>query len=413
MTSAAQELYTLLTTPPPPSTTHHPPITNPETIKHNALQTLRDTGDPTYLFLRTLLELTSVLPPSSPPNSNSESRQREEILFHCVSGLRHVFLWGWGSGTKHSPSLRTAVRDFLWALGIQTLRSNTHPATNTTTTIAPLVSKTVANVCLATAASFWKRGWNEIPPPHLPPVGTPGRETELRLLASLVPGVPLSGDGVGSGVGGGLGAGVGTGVGVGVGAGHPLLSVHRFTTAREVLQAVTTLVSHAGRGGQGGDEGTTGDGAVTASVPLLGHQQRASAAIRFLAVLVGEFSGWGKGAARYRLPQTFHRDARTVFLNGGGSDGTTVTGGAVGLGEVLSIGIDVLSSLSVALRSEGDGGVGGIGGGDKCLYELGDATTGLLVDVLSYEFGGGRRGEWTSGSGAGVGTGVGTGVSWT
>ena len=36
---------------------------------------------------------------------------------------------------------------------------------------------------------------------------------------------------------------------------------------------------------------TTAHGAVATVVPLLGHQQRASVAIRFLAIVVGEFSG--------------------------------------------------------------------------------------------------------------------------
>ena len=56
-----------------------------------ALQQLRDSGDPSFLFLRTILELTASGSPN-PTISSPLPADDEQLLFHCVGGLRHVLL---------------------------------------------------------------------------------------------------------------------------------------------------------------------------------------------------------------------------------------------------------------------------------------------------------------------------------
>ena len=107
---ASNELRQLLATPPQPSegqpATALP--TDPRQIAFLALQRLRESGDPSFLFLRTLIELAS----SGPAGVSGAN---EELAFHCAGGTRHVLLHRWATYTKE---FRDATRDWLASLGM-------------------------------------------------------------------------------------------------------------------------------------------------------------------------------------------------------------------------------------------------------------------------------------------------------
>jgi hypothetical protein len=142
--SATSELRHLLTIAPPSLAdqgfarpqTHHPQDVaknhNPTLVAHAALQALRDSGDERLLFLRTILELSSTL-----HNIASE----EELLFHCVTGCRHVVLVHWNQ-RRFSFHFLERLRDYFMTLG--------HSLSS---------SRVCRLACYTTAAAFWKRGW--------------------------------------------------------------------------------------------------------------------------------------------------------------------------------------------------------------------------------------------------------------
>ena len=68
--------------------------------------------------------------------------EEEQLLFHCITGLRSVTLTRWND----LSGLRETLRDLLLQLGVGTW--------------GPL-PRTVALACLSGAASFYKRGWSE------------------------------------------------------------------------------------------------------------------------------------------------------------------------------------------------------------------------------------------------------------
>ena len=147
--SALQELEHVLSQPPPPSTSSASPASpvpnNPIAIAHAALQHLRDSGDPNFLFLRSLVEITSDASMASHPSAIDPHKQ--ELLFHCVTGFRHVLLHKWNSLSAGDigKEFNGVCRDYLLELGMsQSIK----------------VSKAVAMACLNASASFWKRSWN-------------------------------------------------------------------------------------------------------------------------------------------------------------------------------------------------------------------------------------------------------------
>lgn len=149
--SAIAELQHFLSQIPPPSSssskaTTPPSPTNPIAIAHAALQHLRDSGDPTFLFLRTLIEISSDANHSSTHSTMDPHRQ--ELLFHCVTGFRHVLLHKWSTLHHIGPMGREFCgycRDYLMELGLR--RSSN-------------VSKAVGMACVNASASFWKRAWD-------------------------------------------------------------------------------------------------------------------------------------------------------------------------------------------------------------------------------------------------------------
>lgn len=126
---AATELQQLLATPPE----NFQGGNNPHAIAHASLQALRDSGDLRFLFLRTILELSSTAFP-----------HQEELLFHCITGCRHVILTKWNT---FSELFRKGVRDYFMALGNNSNNLN--------------ISRTIRLAFYNASASFWKRQWNE------------------------------------------------------------------------------------------------------------------------------------------------------------------------------------------------------------------------------------------------------------
>lgn len=221
--SATQELLALLSVP----------VSSPraqsasQTSYHQAIQALRDSGDTSFLFLRTLLEITSA------DASTRKNLQHQELLFHCILGFRHVSLYRW---TRYSLDFKTAVRDFLLSLGLNLLREE-H-----TSTIDSLVSKTVANASLASSAAFWKRMWRNPDQDNAPNAS----EEEAHLLQSMTS--------------------------------HPFLLVHRFQSCDELFQATESLVNQP----------LTVSSEEPTRLKQCNMATRAS---EFLSSLVGEFSG--------------------------------------------------------------------------------------------------------------------------
>ena len=94
-----EQLQQVLSTPPP---NWQPPLGAPSnaiTILHASLEHLRNTGDEQYLFLRATLELLTnhgfLGAADSANNASPLSGDEEQLLFHCVTGVRHVMLFRW------------------------------------------------------------------------------------------------------------------------------------------------------------------------------------------------------------------------------------------------------------------------------------------------------------------------------
>ena len=131
--SAKAELQHLLTTPPP-----NAPHINAATMAHSALERLRDSGDEHYLFLRALLEILQ--------NPHSWTSDDELLMFHCITGCRHVVLHGW---RRFSAVFTQGLRDWMLLLGNFFGVSNKQ-------------NKTLQVACYTTSAAFWKRAWLEL-----------------------------------------------------------------------------------------------------------------------------------------------------------------------------------------------------------------------------------------------------------
>ena len=126
------ELQRLLATPPPTFAGAQ----NPHAIAHASLEALRDSGDPSFLFLRTILEIYS--------SPFEQQHAQQELLFHCITGARQVILVKFST---LSTTFRNAVRDlFLVAGHAQQGRENSR-----------VIQLAYYNAC----SSFWKRGWIE------------------------------------------------------------------------------------------------------------------------------------------------------------------------------------------------------------------------------------------------------------
>jgi hypothetical protein len=127
--SATTELQHLLSTSPEGFQGN---FRNTAAVAHAQLQALRDSGDTGCLFLRTVLEITQ---------HQQATPQSEELMFHCITGFRHVLLTKWNT---FSPVFRGAVRDYFLRLG-----GVSH------------FSRTTRMASYNASATFWKRQWQE------------------------------------------------------------------------------------------------------------------------------------------------------------------------------------------------------------------------------------------------------------
>jgi hypothetical protein len=162
--SATIELRRVLTIPPDDflsqsnikTTTASSHSHNAFAVAHAALQALRDSGDVQFLFIRTILEInqqsfggigggdTINITNNSTSTSPTINAQDEELLFHCITGARHVILTKWNTYTFQ---FKNVVRDLFMTLGHRT----------------DCYSRTVRMTFYNASASFWKRQWNETP----------------------------------------------------------------------------------------------------------------------------------------------------------------------------------------------------------------------------------------------------------
>lgn len=149
--SAVAELEQRLATPPPgldPALAR-----NPLAVAHAVLEALRESGDEQCLFLRSILELQPL------------PVEKEELFFHCLTGVRQVGLWQWNK--QYSADFLTRLRDYLMTVG-HYLASSTSPG-----------ARTCRLAAYTASVAFWKRGWNETAS------STPLSEKEQALLAGL------------------------------------------------------------------------------------------------------------------------------------------------------------------------------------------------------------------------------------
>ena len=138
MEGATAELQHLLTTPPPGYTAAH----HAHAILHASLEHIRNTGDERYLFLRAALETLAAHNFFSDTATTSIVNE-EELLFHCVTGVRTVLLLRWDVNV----GLREVIRDLMLQLG---------------TGLYGILPRTVAMACLSCASAFYKRGWKDV-----------------------------------------------------------------------------------------------------------------------------------------------------------------------------------------------------------------------------------------------------------
>lgn len=124
--SASAELQQLLSTPPPNLAPHL--RGNPIAVAHARLEEIRDSGDPSFLFIRTIIE-----------NGTTFGPDQQELIFHCITGLRQVTLFQW---TKYSQPFLWGLRDYLMVLG------------------HAIPFRTVRLACYTNSVSIWKRLWS-------------------------------------------------------------------------------------------------------------------------------------------------------------------------------------------------------------------------------------------------------------
>lgn len=150
--SAVAELEHVLSTPPADFGGSAPGtgVTNNDaSVAHASLQALRDAGDPQFLFLRCIIELYD----PQQPHLDQRQQQHQELLFHCITGCRHVILTRWQS---FGVQFRQSVRDYFMVLGGSNRRDSQSDSQNTNP-----FSRTLSLAFYNASASFWKRQWNE------------------------------------------------------------------------------------------------------------------------------------------------------------------------------------------------------------------------------------------------------------
>jgi hypothetical protein len=241
---AKAELQRLLSTPTTSNNANAAAHPNPATVAHAALERLRDSGDEHCLFLRTLLEILLSFP------QQALQSDEELLLFHCITGCRHVVLHGW---RRYSTVFISGLRDWMMLLGhfFGTLMRPNH--------------RTLQLACYTTSVALWKRAWLEI-------VGTEQNSMSLDArLQSLLQAMTLS---------------------------PPNLPIPN--NSLPFLQSPLALFQYL-------DHAISIDPTNAMTLPTT-----AIPATMFLQAFVEEFSGT-KSPVTYQLPLEFHRLTRQAF----------------------------------------------------------------------------------------------------
>ena len=145
--SAKAELQHLLTTPISVPGQQHASAT----LAHAALERLRDAGDERYLFLRALLECLQLRQQQHQQQHHYNSDD-ELLMFHCITGLRHVVLHGW---RRFSSVFTQGLRDWMMLLGHSFGASGNSSGNHSQ-------SRTLRVACYTTSVALWKRSWLEL-----------------------------------------------------------------------------------------------------------------------------------------------------------------------------------------------------------------------------------------------------------
>jgi len=341
MEGSTNELRHILSTPPP---NWQPPPgggpSNPITILHASLEHIRNTGDEQYLFIRVILEVLHAhgFLSNSGDNNNSSSiamtplsNDEEQLLFHCVTGLRHVILYKW---EEYTTSFKTTVRNMLLAVGLGLNINNNNIQ----------LPRTVAMACLSCCSAFWKRGWSTLGCSTSPTNAT-AKDDQQAYLISLMTGIPTMFD---SNSGG--------------------------DEIQSLFGYLNTLLSSPFDQQQQQQQQSQYTATMTAS---------------FLSLLVGEFTGGNSSSARYNLPLEFHRHTFHLFESGSDDYEISVNVKKSGLDLTLHSSMSALSSL-VGYTLNNNNNNNNV---DESILELGSSIINVTCDVLSWEFGAGSS-KW-------------------
>ena len=329
-----EQLQQVLSTPPP-NWQSPPGPPNAIAILHASLEHLRNSGDEQYLFLRSTLEILSnhgFLGGTSEPTPLSGDE--EQLLFHCITGVRHVMLFRF---EYFQPSFRSCVRDCFLAIGLGFHKRSA------TTNVA--LSRTLTLACLSGAASFWKREWTigTSDSSHVQQDDSQQNYLESLMTTNLIP------------------------------------NMQRFggTDGQELFSYLNSLlISPFEQSLQ--------------PMELMQRQYTGAMAASFLSLLVGEFTG-GNSSARYNLPIEFHRLCHQVFENGNEEAAVSSNGSKSGLDTTLQLSMGALSSFVGFVLNAESSNNGAIN--DEALLDMGIYTVTLTFDVLSWEFGA-SSGKW-------------------
>ena len=347
-----EQLQQALSTPPPHWQAPPGAASNPIAILHASLENLRNTGDEQYLFLRAILELLTKHGYLGAADSSSAidngkhcittiSGDEEQLLFHCVTGVRHVTLFRW---EYFQPSFRSCVRDFLLSIGLGCFPNNGLHLDNLG------LPRTFTLACLSAAASFWKRAWTGSPDDttqqHVQ------QDNQQNYLESLI-------------------------------STNLMPTMQRFngTDGQELFAYLNSLLAAPFE---------------QSSIPVAILQHNGAMAASFLSLVVGEFTG-GNSSARYNLPIEFHRLCHQVFENGNEEAVVSTNGNKSGLDTTLQASMSALSSYVGFILSKYEGNSEVVN--DAALLDLGTNIVSLTYDILSWEFGA-SSGKWDFSSGS-------------
>mmetsp|Transcript_23932 Transcript_23932/g.27313 ORF Transcript_23932/g.27313 Transcript_23932/m.27313 type:complete len:323 (-) Transcript_23932:869-1837(-) len=304
MSHATQELLSILTSNHGVSSpTAAASSSSSSSSYHTALQTLRDEGDSSFLFLRTIIELTSLSTSSSSSTSdmNMNVQHKEELLFHSILGFRHVMLFRW---TTFSFDFKSVCRDYLFALGldIRKQQQQSMQSQSMQSQQQPMLSKPLSNVCLAAAASFWKRSWNS----NTNNANTNTNTNSASGSQSQSP--PLSSEEQHL---------------IQMMTSHPNVQIHSIPSIFNLYTLLESIIVL-----QPFDESATQTQTSTTSSTQT--QYMAKRACVFLSNLIGEFSG-SNSATQYNCSLEFHHAVHVMFEhNVGLVDALKIAMGALG-----------------------------------------------------------------------------------